>query len=69
MKHTKIIDNSQGFGVGFESPGFKKWDEEIASAKNAKKSRLTETSPLIEKEGFLGMDDIDRMRRGGTWIN
>jgi hypothetical protein len=39
------------------------YNESIDKAKNAGKNNLSESNPMIEKEGFLGVDDIDRMRR------
>jgi len=39
------------------------YNEEIDRAKSARNSQFNDTNPMIEKEGFLGVDDIDRMRR------
>lgn len=39
------------------------YNEEIDRAKAARNNQLKDTDPMVEKEGFLGMDDIDRMRR------
>ncbi len=39
------------------------YNEEIDSAKTARNNQLKDTSPLVEKEGFLGVDDLDRLRR------
>lgn len=39
------------------------YDECIDMAKNARNTQRNDTNPMIEKEGFLGMDDIDRLRR------
>lgn len=39
------------------------YDDCIDRAKSARNNQLNDTNPMIEKEGFLGMDDIDKMRR------
>jgi hypothetical protein len=39
------------------------YNDDINKAKSARNSQFEDTNPRIEKEGFLGMDDIDRMRR------
>lgn len=39
------------------------YDEEIRGACDARKTSMRDTSPDYEYEGFLGMDDIDRIRR------
>lgn len=39
------------------------YDEEINAAKAARNHQWKDTDPRIEKEGFLGVDDLDRMRR------
>lgn len=39
------------------------YDYCIDDAKNARNSQRRDTDPMIEKEGFLGVDDLDRMRR------
>lgn len=39
------------------------YNEEINKAKVARNNQLRDTDPMIEKEGFLGVDDLDRMRR------
>jgi hypothetical protein len=39
------------------------YNSEIDAAKNARNNTLRDTDPRIEKEGFLGVDDLDRMRR------
>jgi hypothetical protein len=39
------------------------YNQEIDRAKNARNNQLRDTDPRIEKEGFLGIDDLDRMRR------
>lgn len=41
-------------------PGY---NEEIDSAKMARNNQLKDSDPMIEKEGFLGVDDLDKMRR------
>ncbi len=39
------------------------YDDDINKAKSARNNQRRDTDPMIEKEGFLGVDDIDRMRR------
>lgn len=39
------------------------YDRDIDSAKRARNNQLKDTDPMVEKEGFLGVDDLDRMRR------
>lgn len=39
------------------------YNRDIDSAKRARNNQLKDTDPMVEKEGFLGVDDIDRMRR------
>ena len=39
------------------------YDRDIVNAERARNNQFNDTNPKIEKEGFLGMDDIDRLRR------
>lgn len=39
------------------------YNETIDKAKNSGNNNLSESDPMIQKEGFLGVDDADRMRR------
>lgn len=39
------------------------YDADIEKAKRARNSQRNDTNPLVEKEGFLGVDDLDRLRR------
>lgn len=39
------------------------YDEDIERAKRARNTNREDTNPMVEKEGFLGMDDLDKMRR------
>lgn len=39
------------------------YNQDINKAKNSKKNQRSESNPMIEKEGFLGMDDLDKIRR------
>lgn len=39
------------------------YNECIDRAKSARNSQLNDSNPMMEKEGFLGVDDLDRMRR------
>ena len=41
-------------------PGY---NEDIERAKAARNNQLKDSDPMIEKEGFLGVDDLDKMRR------
>lgn len=45
------------------SSGKLNYNQEIDRAKIARISQFNDTNPMVEKEGFLGVDDIDRMRR------
>lgn len=42
------------------------YNEEIDIAKGARNNQFKDTDPRVEKEGFLGVDDLDRLRRRGT---
>ena len=39
------------------------YDDDINKAKTARNTQRHDTDPMIEKEGFLGVDDLDKMRR------
>lgn len=39
------------------------YNECIDDAKSARNSQLKDSDPMVQKEGFLGVDDLDRMRR------
>lgn len=39
------------------------YNEEINRAKSSRNNTLKDTDPMVEKEGFLGVDNLDRMRR------
>lgn len=39
------------------------YDNDIDKAKIARNTQYHDTDPRIEKEGFLGIDDLDRLRR------
>lgn len=39
------------------------YNNEIDSAKIARNNQRKDTDPMIAKEGFLGVDDFERMRR------
>lgn len=39
------------------------YNEDTEKAKDARNNQLRDTSPMVEKEGFLGVDDLDRLRR------
>lgn len=43
------------------------YDSDISKTKSARNNQLRDTDPRIEKEGFLGIDDLDRMRRK-EWV-
>lgn len=57
-KPTKRSDND-----GAIRPVIYGYNECIDRAMNARDSQHKDTDPMVEKEGFLGVDDIDRMRR------
>jgi len=39
------------------------YDDDCVKAQNARNNQYHDSDPKIEKEGFLGMDDLDRLRR------
>jgi len=39
------------------------YDNDIDVAERSRNNQYLDTSPKLEKEGFLGMDDLDRLRR------
>ena len=39
------------------------YDRDVNGAERARNNQHRDTDPRIEKEGFLGMDDLDRLRR------
>jgi hypothetical protein len=39
------------------------YDNDCDRAKTARNTQRHDTDPMIEKEGFLGVDDLDRLRR------
>ena len=39
------------------------YNEDINKARAEKNNQRGESNPFIEKEGFLGMDDLDKIRR------
>lgn len=45
------------------SPGMDNYQRDLNESERARNSQKRDTDPMIEKEGFLGMDDIDKMRR------
>jgi hypothetical protein len=44
-------------------PTHTNYDEDIRKAEIARNNQLRDTDPMIEKEGFLAVDDLDRLRR------
>lgn len=48
---------------GRDKSHYKDYDYCIDEAKNARKTQRLDTDPRVEKEGFLGIDELDRMRR------
>lgn len=62
--------------MGYENPPVKRseknvqdrtsptdYNRDIEAAKIARNNQLRDTDPTVEKEGFLGVDDLDRIRR------
>lgn len=39
------------------------YNMDIDAAKRARNNQYKDTDPMIEKEGYLGVDDLDKMRR------
>jgi len=52
-----------GLDTPYERTTSLNYNKEIDAAKVARNNTLKDTDPRIEKEGFLGVDDIDKMRR------
>lgn len=50
-------DSDKGLKMGTD------YNREINGAKAARNNQRRDTDPMVEKEGFLGMDDLDKMRR------
>lgn len=46
-----------------DTPRSSGYDEDIDRAKRARNSQKEDSNPMVEKEGFLGMDNLDKMRR------
>lgn len=43
------------------------YNDEIERAKAARVSQKNDTNPYMQKEGYLGVDDLDRLRRRKTY--
>lgn len=57
----KPVSRSDKSGaVRNEKYGYNECIDRAASARN---SQLKDSDPMVEKEGFLSVDDLDRMRR------
>jgi len=39
------------------------YDDDINKAERARNMQRRDSDPMIQKEGFLGVDDLDRLRR------
>jgi hypothetical protein len=39
------------------------YDEEIDKAKKARNRQRKDSDPMVVNEGFLGVDDLDKLRR------
>lgn len=39
------------------------YNEDIDREESGRDNQSRDTDPMIEKEGYLGVDDLDRMRR------
>lgn len=39
------------------------YNKEIAAAMDARNNQLRDSDPMIEKEGFLAVDNLDKLRR------
>lgn len=55
------IKRSDTSGEGRRSPT--DYNQTIDKAKFARNNQLKDSDPMVEKEGFLGVDDLDKMRR------
>jgi len=47
----------------YSKKSFTDYNRDINRAKMARDSQKNDTNPMFEKEGFLGMDDLDKIRR------
>jgi hypothetical protein len=54
-KHYRVSDRENKITTDY--------DYDIDCARDARNNQKRDTDPMIEKEGFLGVDDLDRMRR------
>jgi hypothetical protein len=39
------------------------YNQEIDAAKSARNNQLKDTDPMVEKEGYLAVDNVEKMRR------
>jgi hypothetical protein len=39
------------------------YNNEIDTSKSARNNTLKDSDPMVQKEGFLGVDNLDKMRR------
>lgn len=62
-KETKMTFMDEARYSDRERKPYETYDQCIDRAKSARNTQRNDTNPMMEKEGFLGMDELDRMRR------
>jgi hypothetical protein len=50
-------------GVDRDNKVHTNYNDDLRKAEVARNNQRRDTDPMIEKEGFMGIDDLDRMRR------
>ncbi len=64
MANKDVQLSKKGSGMdGLPTSSATNYNRDIDAAKVARNNQLKDTDPRIEKEGFLGVDDLDRLRR------
>jgi hypothetical protein len=43
--------------------GNTEYNRDVVAGENARDNQRLDTSPYLQKEGYLGVDDLDRLRR------
>lgn len=57
------MSKERTFKDSYQNNGYSTYDECIDESKRARNTQRNDTNPYIEKEGYLGVDDLDKMRR------
>ena len=45
------------------------YNKEINAARDARDNQILDTDPRVQKEGYLGVDNLDKMRRNKLKLN